>query len=61
MSVHSLRHEISDFLGFSILETPVSFLTYDTVEEHSYLKARRRATHSRSGRRECVAPVADGC
>lgn len=36
MSVHSLRHAISDFLGFSILETPVSFLTYDTVEEHSY-------------------------
>jgi dienelactone hydrolase len=40
MTVDRLREEISEFLGFSIPETPVPFVTHDSVEEHDYRRLR---------------------
>src|SRR5262245_30675607 len=40
MSVDRLREEISEFLGFSISEAPVSFVIHDAVEEHDYRRLR---------------------
>ena len=40
MHTDSLRHQISDFLGFRIPETTAPFTTHDLVEEPSYRRAR---------------------
>jgi dienelactone hydrolase len=40
MTVDELRREIGEFLGFSIRETPVRFVTDDTVEEVGYRRLR---------------------
>lgn len=40
MTVDRLRQQISEFLGFSIPETPVPFLTHNAVEEHAYTRIR---------------------
>lgn len=38
--MNRLRQQISEFLGFSIPETPVPFVTHNVVEEHGYRRTR---------------------
>ncbi len=40
MSIDTLRQEISDFLGFSISDAPVPYVTHETVEEDGYRRLR---------------------
>ncbi len=40
MSIDTLRQEISDFLGFSISDAPVPYVTHETVEEDGYQRLR---------------------
>lgn len=40
MSIHSIRQQISEFLGFSISSAPVPFTTHEVVEEQNYRRFR---------------------
>jgi dienelactone hydrolase len=40
MSIDKLRQEISEFLGFSISDAPVSYATHEAVEEDGYQRLR---------------------
>ena len=40
MSIDQLRQEISEFLGFSITDTPISYETHETIQEDSYQRLR---------------------
>lgn len=44
MTIDRLRREISEFLGFSFPETPVSFLTRNTIAEDGYHRIRMSYT-----------------
>jgi dienelactone hydrolase len=40
MTVDWLRQQVSEFLGFSIPETPTPFVTHNAIEEHGYRRIR---------------------
>jgi dienelactone hydrolase len=40
MSIHQLRKQISEFLGFSVSDAPVSYETGEVVEEDGYRRLR---------------------
>ena len=40
MTTDRLRQQISQFLGFSIPETSVAFVSHNVVEEHGYRRIR---------------------
>jgi dienelactone hydrolase len=40
MTLATLRQQISEFLGFCISDSPIPFVTYDTVEECGYRRIR---------------------
>jgi hypothetical protein len=42
MQIGKLRHEISEFLRFSIPEAPAHFITHESVAEEGYRRVRIR-------------------